>query len=103
MLHQQTPQHRESPSESDTECVVLFDSAVAEGTRTNIRPRHEQTVHGVWTDKHFLNRIRARATRNRTDLPLAAHRPLKRYKAQAPVNQATTMLAEDRTANSASG
>ena len=100
MLHHQTPQHRESPSESDTECVVLFDSAVAEGTPTNIRPRHEQTVHGVWTDKHFLNHIRAWAIRSQTDLTLAAHYPLKRYKAQAPVTQATTLLTEDRTANS---
>ena len=93
MLHQQTPQHRESPSESDTECVVLFDSAVAYGTRANTRPRHEQTVHGVWTDKYFLNRIRASATRSQTDLTLAAHYPLKRYKAQAPLTRATILPA----------
>ena len=79
---------------------MLFDSAGAEGTRANTRPRYEQTVHGVWTDKHFLDHIRAWATRSQTDLTLAAHHPLKRYKAQAPATQATTLLAEDRTANS---
>jgi hypothetical protein len=82
---------------------VLFDSAVAEGTRANTRPRHEQPAHGVWTDKHFLNRIKAQTARNQTDLSLAAHCPLKRFKAQAPVTQSTSVIAEDPTKNRASG
>jgi ParB-like chromosome segregation protein Spo0J len=81
----------------------LFDSAGAEGTRANTRPRREQTTHGVWTDKHFLNRIKAQTARNQTDLSLAAHRPLKRFKAQAPVTQSTSVIAEDPTKNRASG
>jgi len=41
----------------------------------------------VWTSESFL---------------LAARQPLKRYKAQTASNQATTLLAEDLTANPAS-
>jgi hypothetical protein len=82
---------------------VLFDSAVEDDTRENTRPRHKKTGHGVWTDKHFLNRIKAQTARNQTDLSLAAHCPLKRFKAQAPVTQSTSVIAEDPTKNRASG
>ena len=81
---------------------MLFDSAVEDGTRENTRPRHKRTGHGVWTDKQFLKRIKAQAARNQTDLSLAAHYPLKRYKAQAPSTRAT-LLAEDPTVNRARG
>ena len=81
---------------------MLFDSSAEDGTHENTRPRQKRAGLGVWTDKHFLKRFRAQATRNQTHLSLASHSSLKRYKAQAPLAKAAALLAGEPTANEAS-
>ena len=93
---EQSPQHPDDRSEGHAECAVFFvglsdDSAAEECTQEGTRPRRKRTGRGVWTSESFL---------------LAAHYPLKRYRAQSTLTQAMTLFAEDPfdpDANPASG